>query len=396
MKPIPEPEESIMTDNTSTVRTRGSAAPGKSRLSKKAAAWAGAALLCLSACTTSDEKDPAPNTEKGILFALTSDYKTGSYSVVGIDSAFIANQIDPIHSDAVVRYLGGNDIFIINRLPRNSLQIVDRHNLHTVLEVGLPALSNPQDVELNDSLLYVAFYGTDKIGIYHQGEGAPKGEIDLSAYADSSDKLPETSDLLFVGDTLYALTQNLDTKNGFVPLTAHLLKIDITTRKVTQALELPYGNPAGMTYDPASGKLYIPCRGLYSNPDYSVKADGGIVVVDLSKFTIGDTLATEADLGGNVNQAILYKGSLYMDVGADAAEKIVAISVADGMARDIVDLNPYSVGGMAIDAKTSTLYLGDRKKGAERLRIFDADTFQEKEGSKLDLGMPPVDMVVVR
>ncbi len=385
-----------MTSNPFSLRTRGSAGTGDPSLPGIIRILAVAALG-LSGCLTQEETSKPPVSEKAFLFSVTTDYKTGSYSAFGIDSAFIRNSIEPIHSDAVVRYLGGNDIFVINRLGRDNLQIVDRHNLRTVLQFRFDALSNPQDIALKDSLLYVSFLGKNKIGVYNESEGALKGEIDLSAYADSSDQLAEAADLLFVGSDLYAITENLDTKTpNWNPLTAHLLKIDIAARKVAKSLELPFGNPAGMTYDSASGKLYVPCRGSYTDTDFTVKKDGGIVGIDLARFAVADTLAREADLGGNVNRAQLYDGRLIMDLGTDLAEKVVAISLHDGTAKDIVQLDPYTVGDLAVDAATATLFIGDRKKGAASLRIFDLATFSEKAGSKVDLGMPPGSMAVIR
>ncbi|MEO6096195.1 MAG: hypothetical protein ABIW76_11025 [Fibrobacteria bacterium] len=332
-----------------------------------------------------------------MVFVVTSDYKTGSYSVHGLDSNYTKNNLDPIHSDAAVRYLGGDDIFVINRLGRDNLQIIDRHNLKTVLQIPLPALSNPYDVALKAGLIYVAFFGTDKIGIYRQSDGFKAGEIDVSAYADSSDKLPETSSLAFINGDLYALTANLDTKNGYVPLIAHLLRIDVGTKSVKQALALPYSNPAGLTWDSAANRIYVPCRGEYSNEDYSPKADGAIVAIDPTTLEVSGTIALEKDLGGNVNNALLYGGKLFMDVGVNGAESISAISVADGKAEEIVKLGAYAYGGLAIDAVTRTLYVGDRKQGGPGLRLFDLLTFAEKSTPGIDIGtLPPSNLAVIR
>jgi hypothetical protein len=326
----------------------------------------------------------------GYLFALTSDYKTGNYSIVGIDSSFSEKNIGPVHSDAVARYFGGSDIYIINRMGRDNMQVVDRGNLKTVLQYKFPPLSNPQDAAIQDGKVYVAFMGRDWIGIYGQENGDSLGAIDLHAYSDSADSLPETFALRLAGGKLYALAQNLDMHQFGLPLTAHLIQIDTASRKAVKSLELPFGNPQGIAYDAEAGKFYIPCIGNYG------AADGGIVSVDLEGFAVTDTVATEEALGGDLGSAHLYKGKLILGVGAADAQKVVAVDVADGKAEEIFRTDLYSLGGLAIDAKTATLYAGDRKKGEERLRIFDLDGYKEKSGSKVDLGMPPVDMVVIR
>lgn len=380
-----------MTHSSLRSRTR-SAHPAKRVLTSAllASLLAGTALLSLNGCLTAEEKDPAPvPKETGILFALTSDRKTGGYSVVGLDSDFVQANIDPVHSDAVVRFRGGSDIFIINRYGRDNLQIVDRRNLKTVLQFAFAPLSNPQDVALHDSLVYVSFLGTSKIGIYRQQDGAAQGEIDLSAYADASDSLPETADLLFAGGFLYALTQNLDEKTPYWdPLTPHLLKIDPVTKQVAQAIALPFRNPGSLALDSAGGAIYIPCLGAYG------ANDGAILAVDLAKFQVKDTVATEAELGGDVGATLFENGMLYLDVNSLKADKVVSISPVDRKVADIVALGPYGLGGIAIDGRSSTLFVGDRTADAPRIRRFDLTTLQEK--SKVDLGMPPVSLAVIR
>jgi hypothetical protein len=401
-----------------TLRTRGPLARLISRLPVRFArpllAMGACALLCLSACMTENDKSEADSIRVRdsihvqdslralpMIFAVTSDYKTGSYAVHGLDSAYTKTNIDPIHSDAVVRYLGGNDIFIVNRLKRDNLQIVDRHNLKTVLQIALPALSNPQDVALKDSLIYVAYFAVAKIGIYRQSDGAKAGEIDISAYADTADNLPETAALTFVGGDLFALLQNLDVKNGYVPLTARLLKIDPAAKTVKKSLDLPYGNPASMTWDSSAGRLYIPCRAEYSNPDYSPKADGGILSIDPATLEVADTVATEEDLGGNVNDVTLFGGNLIMDLSTSDStgtpiERVITIPLKDGSIQDIIKMDGYSIGGIALDVKSATLFVGDRKKNASRLRLFDLATFKEKSSSGIDLGLPPLSLAVIR
>jgi hypothetical protein len=331
-----------------------------------------------------------------LVFAITSDYKTGNYSVHGLDSNYTKTTLDPIHSDAAVRYPGGDDIFIINKLGRDNLQLVDRHHLKTVLQIPLPPKSNPHDVALKDGLIYVAYYARAEIGIYRQSDGTAAGVIDISAYADTADHLPETEALAFVNGDLYALLQNLDTKS-YLPLTAQLLKIDVAAKTVKKALALPFGNPSGMAWDAASGNLFISCLGEYTYPDYSVKSDGGIVAVSASTLELKDTLALEKDLGGNVGGGLIHNGKLILSVGTGMSDDIIAISLADGTSREIVKLGGYTTGGLAIDGPSSTLCVGDRKKGGPGLRLFDLATWKEKSAPGINLGsLPPSSLAIVR
>ena len=335
--------------------------------------------------------------EKGFVFTVNSDYKTGSFSAYGIDSALTVKDIEPIHSDSAVRYAGGNDILILNRLGRDNLQVVDRHSLKTVMQVAFPANSNPYDIALKDSLFYVALLGSKKIGIYRQSDGKAQGEIDLSAYADTADGLPETTDLIFIDGTLYALLANLDTKKDFAPQQARLVKIDVATKSVTKSLDLPYGNPLSMAYDPESNKLYIPCRGTFFDETFALLLDGGIIGVSLSKFAVAETLATEVGLSGGLNSAIYNDGRLIMDLTEAAVtggESILSISLNSGKAVELAKVEQYQVGGIAVDSTSNSLFIGDRKQG---LRIFDLKTGKEKDPSQVSLGnLPITDLAVVR
>lgn len=355
-----------------------------------------AALSNLAACLKDSDKIVIPEPpEAAFVFAIASDYKSGSYSVLGLDSAFSRIGAEAIHSDAVARYLGGNDIFVLNRFMRDNLQVIDRRSLLTVMQIPFPALSNPQDIAARDGLLYVAFYGLDKIIIYAQDDGSKQGEIDVSAYADTADGFAETSALLFVGGDLYALTANLDSKTYGPPMTPHLLKIDVSSRQVTEALELPFGNPASLTWDSAAGRIHIPCRGEYTLSDFvTIKTDGAIISIDPESFAVSDTLITEAALGGNVNAALLHGRNLFMSLGTGLEDRIIAISLDNAGVEEIATLGGYKTGGMAIDGETATLIVGDRD--GKNLRRFDADTFAEKPAFQPALDLPPASLAVIR
>jgi len=347
----------------------------------------------MTACLSKDEKADAALPDAAYVFAATSDYKTGSYAAYGLTSGTALPDIQAIHSDVAVRFHGGSDIFVINRLGRDNLMVVDKTILKVVLAVKFPTLSNPQDVEAKDGLLYVSFLAYDSILVFDQASGNQVGGIDIHAYADS-DGFAEAGALSFAGDDLYAVVQNLDTQDPLDKPHADpkLLKINVQRRAVDKAITLPFANPQGITYDAGTGKLYVPCVGEYTDETYQPKLDGGIVAYNPA---LGDAtiLATEADLGGNVGRLVLNDGKLIFNLGMTAADRVEAFSLSDKSVTSIVDLDPYAGGGLAVDAGTNTLCVGDRKKG---LRLFALDTFKEKAATAIDLGLPPMDIVVVR
>lgn len=364
--------------------------PPISNRTSNAAVLAASLALGLTGCLnqeTAIEKAP----DKAYVFVVTSDYKTGSYSLVGLDSAFTRTNIDAISSDAAVRYLGGDDIFIINRKGRDNLQIVDKRNLKTVLPIALPPLSNPYDVEVRDGLIYVAMLAYDSILIFNQKDGTRAGGIDIHPYADNTG-FAEAAALQFVDGTLYALLQNLDSSFQALP-NPKLLKIDAKSKTIIKTLDLPLTNPLGITLDKSGGKLHIPCVGVYLESDFTTPVkDGGFVTVDLASFTASVT-ATETELGGNVGQALFHGGKLIFALGVKEAERLVAMTVPGNTLTDIVELGAWETGGMDLDTESNSLCLGDKKKG---LRLFDLDTFKERDHTNIDLGLPPNGLAVIR
>lgn len=358
-----------------------------------------AAALSATACIGLTEPgDPDPGEvpalpDQAYVFAVTSDYATGSYAAYGLGSGTRLPNIEANESDAAVRFRGGSDIFVLNRLGRDNLKVLDRKSLKVVMGVKFPALSNPYDVEAKDGLLYVCFLAYDSILVYDQATGDQVGGIDIHAYADS-DGHAEAAALAFAGDDLYAIVQNLDIRDfRYAPLAdPKLLKIDVKKRAVAKAIALPLTNPLGLTYDTAAKKLYVPCMGEYTDETKLPKLDGGIVVADPATDS-ADVFITEETLGGNVGKLAVLDGKLFFDVGMAKADRVVALSLADKSVSPIVDLDPFTVGGIAPDAGTNTLCVGDREKG---LRLFRLDTYQEKDTSKIDLGLPPLDLVVIR
>jgi predicted heme/steroid binding protein len=351
-----------------------------------------AAPLALAACLEQVDKTEPALPDAAFVFAVTSDYKTGAYAAYGLESGASLPGIDANHSDAAVRYHGGSDIFILNRLGRDNLLVVDKKNLKVVMAVKFPAASNPYDIEAKDGTLYASFLAYDSILAYRQEDGKPQGGIDIHAYADS-DGFAEAAALAFAGDYLYAAVQNLDTKHGFKALAGpKLLQIDVKKRQVAKAFTLPFPNPAGLAYDPSSGKIYVACEGQVFDESYAIVADGGIVSVDPATGSIA-VLAKGEDLGGNMGNPILHGGKLFFPVSQADADQVMALSLADNSVSDVVKLGAYQTGGLGIDPGTNTLAIGDRGKG---LRLFRLDTYEEKQNSGIDLGLPPSGLVIVR
>jgi hypothetical protein len=131
--------------------------------------------------------------------------------------------------------------------------------------------------------------------------------------------------------------------------------------------------------------------------NYLAVLDGGIVGVDLSKFALAETLATEVNLGGSLNSALYNQGHLLMDLsdsGAVPGESLISITISTGKAMVWGKLGAYEFGGMDIDTASNSLFVGDSKQG---LRIFNLATGKENANSKQSLSSLPIrDLAVIR
>ncbi|MBF0431505.1 MAG: hypothetical protein HQK83_09515 [Fibrobacteria bacterium] len=327
------------------------------------------------------------NLKNNMVVATISDYSTGSYSAVSMEGKIIQTKIRPIHSDAMVRHFGGDDIYIINRMGRDNVQVINRNTLETTLQFGLPALSNPNDMLEYDDKLYFLLLADNRIRIHDKATGEYLDQIDITAYADTSDNIAEAFQGVIVKDELFVLIQNIDRNNSWAGLDAKILRIDLEENKVTATLELPFQNPNGMVYSEETFLLYVSCTGSYK------EEDGGIVSVDPAVMKLVDTVVTEEKAGGNLLNLSVWENNLFMVV-ADGTEdhlKRTPLNTLD--ISTMASTGSWSFSSLAPDTKKETLYVGDRING---LRLFDLGNFTERSESKIDLGLPITSLTIVR
>ncbi|MCC5814224.1 MAG: hypothetical protein JJT78_05660 [Leptospira sp.] len=172
---------------------------------------------------------------------ITSDFGGGGrYNVVDPRGGFALPGLTPIHSDASVRFFNGK-IFIINRLNRDSIQILNPSIANiTEQEFSVGQGTNPHDIAIIDeNKAYISRYNSKSMLIVNPTNGVRIGEIDLSAYAETQsqgtgpDGLPEMSWMVQHQGRIFVTIQRLDRNNpqGFLPPTdrSYLLELDPVT-----------------------------------------------------------------------------------------------------------------------------------------------------------------------
>jgi hypothetical protein len=166
-----------------------------------------------------------------VMTTLAADYTVGSISVVDPDLG-VHPDLASVHGDAVVRVDGGA-VWLINRY------LVDTVRRYApgawaapVWEVSAGVASNPHAVALCGGALWVTRYEEATLWALDPETGERLREVDLSAWADD-DGVPEASDLVVDGETVWVGLQRLRRRDGWVAeAQGTALRLDCATGEV--------------------------------------------------------------------------------------------------------------------------------------------------------------------
>ncbi len=360
--------------------------------------------VMLSALSVMGSCGCAPSPETGhdvvpqgqVAFVVTTDYMSGSCSVVGTGDWSTAKNLHGIHQDAVCRYdpVSGR-VYIVSRLGADAVEVLDpQSDFDMTCEYSMGSGSNPQDiVVVSQARAYVPLYDRG----YLQAVCNPSGEtgtpwldsIDISTF-DTGDAVPEAAWAAAAGGTVYVALQRLE--NLQVPVDySSVLALDASTGVVLEEIRLHGINPFGkMRYSDVLHRIVIPTTGRFGI------FDAGVEYIDPSDNSLSGFVITEAELGGDVNDAVIQspkKGYAVISVGdagpsmhtsvvsfnPSTGKKMKVLLVSDGYDYSFCELTPD--GGQ--------LWVTDRTPTAPGIRIFDTSTDEQLTGTPIDVGLPP-------
>ncbi|GIX48088.1 MAG: hypothetical protein KatS3mg131_2299 [Candidatus Tectimicrobiota bacterium] len=256
------------------------------------------------ATSTSQPPSPAaapPTTE--VAFVLTSDFATGSYSVIDLATRrlFADIVLGGVHSDALARAHQGR-IYVVNRLGQDNIQILDpAQGYTTVAQQSVEPGSNPQDIAFAAGKAYVSRLKSAELLILDPDTLEARGTIDLSGFTkpEDLDGVPELYRMLVHEGLLYVLLQHLDFTTGF-PVRrvapGEVVVIDPASDSVVDVIPLNGTNPFSfLQFSPEvrGGRLLVSSVG-----DFGV-LDGGIEAIDPATGSV-EFVVTEAALGGDI------------------------------------------------------------------------------------------------
>ena len=233
----------------------------------------------------------------------TTDYSSGSFSSLDLNTNTATNDHLTIHSDATVRTYR-DKVYVINRLRQDNVIVLNRSDLKTpLMQYSTGNGSNPHDMAfVSEEKAYIARYERTHLLIVNPVTGDSLGAVDLSAFADA-DGLPEVSQLALYDGHLFVACQRLDRDNGWVPTDVSVLAVvDVMTDQVVdvdantagvQGIVMAGKNPSGAMQ--RGNKWFLSALNRFDD-----LTDGGIEVIDLANLRSDGVVLGEMALGGNL------------------------------------------------------------------------------------------------
>lgn len=360
------------------VGTTGRTAGGR----RAAAAWWIWACLA-GGCGDEPRRDPAA---EGTLFVLATDFETGAFSIVDLETRTAAIHVGLTHSDAVAR-VRGSRVYVVNRLGQDNVTALDAAaGFRTLWQRSTEPGSNPQDIAFaSEEKAYVPRLELPGVLVLDPRDGAPLGEVDLSALADP-DGVPEASWAVAVAGRVIVGVGRLDRNDAYAPAgPGALAVIDPATDVVERSVELEAMNPWGEpVVAGGGGRLLVALAGRFG------VLDGGIEAVDLAAWASRGLVVSEADLGGDVLSFVEGDdGALWILVSdAAAVTALVRWEPPAGPARVIRRGSGFTLACVARVAP-GLLAVCDRERTAPGLRLFETPSGLERTDRPIDVGLPP-------
>jgi hypothetical protein len=340
-------------------------------------------------------------------FVVTTDYSSAAYySTIEILPPRITKaSISPVSTDPIAHYDAAEDmIFVINRFFADNIQIVDpNQDFATIGQYSVGNGANPHDIRLAGSQkAYVSRFEWKTLLIVHPYTGDSLGTIDLAPFADS-DGIPEMDRMEIVGDRLFVTLNCIDHLTWLPNGNGKIAVIDTETDTLIdcnpavpgiQPIELDLPNPySELRYEPCRGELIVGCLGAWGT------LEGGVAAIDPVNLEGAGTLITEAQIGGDISDALLapdgkgYAVVLKPVIWPDNHARLVTFDPTTASVTDTLYRQTSGQGSSlaAIEAnRQREIYLCDRDLTQPGIRIFD--TRSDTLITHVDVGVPPFDL----
>lgn len=338
--------------------------------------------LFAAACGDDTTGDDVPDEARAVVVA--GDFNaTGIVSTVGAPAGHVVTgAVDGVaSSDPTVRRIG-DELFVINRFGGDNVTVLDAATLELVDQYATGAGSNPQDVAVVGSKLYVAALGTGSVIVIDRADDGAMTEIDISALDD--DGVPDCTSVIAQGNKVYVACGLLD---AFFPVEDGVLVVIDSSNDLFDTVTMPDQNPVGWFIEQGNDLL------ITLQPSFSSTDSGCLARVITGATTTVECGPSSADLDGFVTRAVVVDDLLLATVMKYAEDftstsKLVWI---DG-ATISESQTPGTMSPQDLAVCGDHVFVADKAADAEGIRIFGlADTtLTEETTAALDVGLPPI------
>jgi hypothetical protein len=340
------------------------------------------------------------------VFVVTSDHQDGGAAAMTIEAPWtVAPNLEPVGANPLVRHFFGRH-YVVNR-DVGTIQVIDPTSFETLTTLDVGGL--PQDIlVVGARQAYVSRFDSAELLQIDPVSGLVTDVIDLTFLADP-DGIPEMGTMILDGFHLFLQLQRLDQSDpqwAAVP-PSFMAVIDVRTNQLVdadpetdgvQAIRLAGRRPAyKMTLESQNRRLYVSVpAGFFDTFEGAVEqidldtlrslrfitTEGLLQTLDLSAFTL-----VSPDKGFVVTHTEIVESSHVTGFSRHTGTPVSQIyTTLFGSIRNIVH-----------DPPTSQVFLPDHTDdGTVGVLVFDAVTDEILTPTPVDVGAPPVDLVVTR
>jgi hypothetical protein len=340
------------------------------------------------------------------VFVVTSDGSAGGAASMTIDAPWtVATDLEPVGANPLVRHFFGRH-YVVNR-DAGTIQVIDPTSFETLIRFAVGG--SPQDIAVVGARqAYVSRSDSAVLLQIDPLSGMITDTIDLSALADA-DGNPDMGTMILDGPHLFLPLQRLDNGGGewVVNPKSFIAVIDVRTNELVDAepetigvqpIVLAGRRPAyKMVLEPENRRLYISVpAGFFDS------IEGAIEEIDLDTlrslgFVTTEGLLQTLDLSA-FTMVSPHKGFVVTHTEIVESSHVTGFSRQTGTPVSQIYTTLFgSIRSIAHDPSTSQVFLPDHTPdGTEGVVVFDAQTDTILTPAPVDVGAPPVDLVIAR
>ncbi len=383
---------SVKAKSSSSKKVSSSSAKAKSSSSEAKSSSSVAKSSSSVAKSSSSVVISSSSEEVVTTYVFGSDYTTGELRWI-VDGKISAKSIQLNQDSKVIS--AGENIFVLERYGADNIVLIDQKGQKIKWQQSLETNDNPSDVvKASDTEVWVGLEGPNKIVKVAVADGKVTKTIKTDDFAKAEGQFANVVDLEVSGDTLFALFRRAVAgwPAGY-PDPGLLAMYKLNDGTLLDTIRLAKVDPSAMAF--VNGKLYVASAGQYDASGTLADDTRGIEVVDFAKKA-STTVVDGTKLGGGISSfavdakngiayAAIYKN--YGDV------PLVQVNLSAKTVTSIAGVSDVE-GGLAFDAATSSLYIGDRVYGSEAVYVYKAGKVSKLEAAAGVL--PPYSITIMK